>query len=694
MFKSTIISALVFQLIWAPFAYAQGTTVGKGQTKAEEPDLGAWKSKIVGSDPTGTTNCDPWSICNEPGGTPGWLNTGPSSGWDDPTTPLGSSWGISQPFSSVNQLEDSWAYMVKMSDVVSAPYEKDIVKLIRNNATKNQDEIADIIIGDGKFEAASWGAVVAVVFFTMNYLVTKLTNSSGGVWSAIGTVGSAAVTTYWEFYESFRAQAGMILRLDALYGGIGDNPTTRLNRIKNSFAFFSLLSGLQNLSVQKISGLITSRLLARAGATAAAQAVLPAAVGAAATAATAAATQAAGQAAANAAAQAELPVLNAAVTQVLTQAASKETGTVAIQGASGTVTQVSKKGLLTQFAIWFKNLGEGGQKIVAGAIACFITAIVSVGINYYSTWVMGHTMKVKFQRESAEREAEGLATINQSSEAKHALWLILTRDVFNRMVPTKVTKEDVKVFSTQGEKLVEKVENKPVQIQGYYKPNFPIEEQQRYANLVAKMLPLVNSQTFGNEFDELAKDFKENPKMIDNYLNNLRDSLSVEAKIWFMKIILTGMYVKGRLNDGDVTTLHTVARFLALEPPPGKKPADNDVRNIQISRYALMVNQIEKAIADKQRIVAGLGPKKNLSEPEKTLLEDVKKRGVSGQVIYEQFKNVGEAMVRVAQTQKANPDADLTEGMKQAIDEQVDLMVDGLKKEASMWEKIKKSAGF
>lgn len=597
----------------------------------------------------GDVPADPWNIGSDNG--TGWNN-----GWtSDPangTDPYSLGWGGGTGFTTLSPFDDLAAYAIQMAGVLTFPYYQSISDLRSKNSFENDDQIAEAIIKDAIKSAGGWGAINSVIY-TLGTLVQPKLNPGGG--SAGWAFGGLVATLGHDFYQVFKTQSTMILKLAALYGELPNNPQERVDLLKTSFAVAAGIGGAVTNGQIFLAKMIEKQLgveaaiAAQAGTTLLAQEVFANTVATGAT--------------------------NALSKEVLAKAIPKGIQEIAVReitieatslaAANGIVQAAARDGLqvtITKAAgnRWIAALkSDGAKKLGAGLLAGAVAAFLSYQANALSTKWLAKDIKSFFKASREIREAKAIRYVKTNPLMRKTLWMILTRDVFNRVPDKNVQLRYAQVVASE----VPLVKNKMVDEFADVVTNFNNTTQSMCVSATTpkptvrtdldKVIgekTVVLSDDFGKPtpIEECnKKDVKTFSVAIDKNLVaiNKKFKINTDAKLYLMKLIVAGMYTKGSLSEEDYTSLETIAILLGLQAPPNVQVAHNDRRLDDIARYLGLLTEMDKAVYDREMLLARADAIKSSSDVKKqSALKKVEKWGPAGQIILEDFETQAPVM--------------------------------------------------
>ncbi|MBK9294941.1 MAG: hypothetical protein IPM57_10975 [Oligoflexia bacterium] len=649
-FMKVVLSALLTVQLVLPttvFAQSQGmlpsSSFYAGDNAVTAPAAGTTTGRF------GDVGSDPWSIGGDQG-------TGWSGGWtSDPslgTDPYSLGWGSGMGYTTLNPMDDLGAYILQASGVLNYPYYQDIRELKKSRSYTNDDEIAEQIIKKASISAGSWGALASILF-ALAPLNPKLNPSSGSA-SGWGIGIGIGLVLGGEFLAVFKTQSEMILKLAALYGELPDTPQARASLLNTTLAIATGIGTGTTLFQSKLTKYLEKRfgLL-----------VVNSAKGVINQIPTTAFQQVVSEGAQAATAKVIANQIPAAVQQSFIKEVTFEAteraamqgliDRAASEGAQVTVTKTAARGVLAKI-----RFSDDTKKLGAGLLAGFISAGIAYGINALPTMWIGNNAKAKFKADRAARTAEAVVQVKSSPIIRKTLWMILTRDVFKRIPNKELQLSYAQAVATE----IPLIKNNQVDEYKEIAEEFNQNTKQICANTKAKVAIRrdLDEKAVGDKTVILTDDF-DTPKMdedcdpksiktvsvaIDKNLVTIkRLDVNTEAKIYFLKLILAGMYQKGTLDADDYKSLDAVAIMLGLMPPPNVQVARNDKRLVDIGRYLSLLAEMDKAAYTKEIILAKAESIKNSGdENKKNALNKVQTWGPGGSIILEDLESAAPLM--------------------------------------------------
>jgi hypothetical protein len=540
---SFIVVTLLTQLAFGPLAIANTD----GHLVAYNADP-YWTNPALGGsvDPNKPTSWwnlnsqtntgNPWSYP----GQPQWNSTGPggSLGWGDGTTSgdnygLYGHWGTPGTPKATDTL---WMKFIRLSGVVNKDYNLMVQQLRESSGYEEDDLIADKIIKDGGVRAAMIGATGSFITSLLNLATQSNAQNNGGtdfgnLISLLGIAPEAAILAV--------RQMTMVMLLAALYGEL---PADEDDRVEIAAIPFGVSLGASTIN-KVLTQLIVKKFMTR-------QVVQE--IG----------KQAAAQAASQAAVTTGAELIGVAMA---TQAAAGVTSSVA----------TGKFAKLVKFFV--------------PPLVMALKAITAGAIDYGSTTIIGRHAKNLYRKIALTHRSKTIIAIKSESRAKHALWLVLSRDVF----PT--TLEEA---TKQGHR------------------EAALEDTKRFAAILDREVPLVVNDRW-NELQAMNDDFNSqvsnvgsdapHSTIIDEYLLTLGKDWDLHAKLYLVQIVLSAMLMKGGLTYHDNEVLDTMAIELRLYPPPKVEVASlkaDDPRIDARGRYLQLKRRMQEtvALAENQKI--------------------------------------------------------------------------------------------
>ncbi len=498
-------------------------------------------------------NNDPWG-----GSDNSWPNDPNGNYFGDPTNdPFGvyNGFGNSNLYMNIRPTDTIWVKLIRYTGVLNKDYAGLVHDLRRKNGYQSDEAIAQEIVSTAAKDAGWSGAAISTIPFVLKQFFPGLTdpNNLGGF--SVGMTISVAP----EFLLQFRQQAIMIMTLAELYGELPNDEDERLKLVQTSFLISMLADGALQFGHGSVLSLLTS----------AANKYFPL-------------EQTASQMLAN-----TVPQISASgAIKVAESAGNSELSLLADALATKVIAPEAAAVAANKIVVGQDPSGNSNAMTFTSTavhnmipvLAACVSAAAAYGLDRYATRKIGLNAKVAFELAKNKHQAKSIFNIRNDSRAKGAVWLIVTRDVFQN--------------------------------------SKNLDDQKLYAAILDKEMPLANNKSW-DERKELFEAYSQDSKIIDGYLRELADELDTNAKLYLVKLVLAGMLMKGGLNYKDQTSLRIVATLLGLYNPPkininALKPGD--IRRAERDRFIQMRAKMLQAVGinlgekESDEILTTVGP--------------------------------------------------------------------------------------
>ncbi|MDZ4675871.1 MAG: hypothetical protein SGI74_00025 [Oligoflexia bacterium] len=555
-FSSFLVTILIAQISFGPLAIASPALVPYAADPYwTNPNLGgsvdpfnrtSWwnaNSNTPLSSTNNTITSNPWSYTTN---APIWDSTGPggSSGWGDPSITGSDTYGLYGAWNSNSvskQTDVPWMKFIRLSGVLDKNYNAIIQVLRQQSGYEDDDLIADKIISDGGRFAAMVGASGSLITSLLNLALNPNPQNNAGapantdfgnLITYLGIAPEAAILAI--------RQISMVMTLAALYGEL---PAEDEDRIAVASVPFGVSLGITTAN-KVLTQMLVKRFMAK-------QVVVE--IG------KIAAAQAASQVA-------------------ITTGAEIIGMAVATQAAAGVTSRVATGKFAKLVKFFVPPLVMALKAITAGAL------------DYGSTTIIGRNAKNYYRKAELAHKSKSILAIKSESKAKHALWLVLSRDVFPVMVED-ATRAGLKISA--------------------------LDDTKRFAAILDKAVPLVVNERW-NEYETMMNDYNANilpasanqparSVIIDEYLLALGKDWDLHAKLYLVQIVMAGMLMKGGLTYHDNQVLDTMAIELRLYPPPKVELSQfkpNDPRIDARGRYLQLKRRMQESVAQAENMKA------------------------------------------------------------------------------------------
>jgi len=577
-------------------------------------------------------NTDPWGLGDDD---PSWNYNGPGNGnWgeDDPNSPFSTgNWGGGTPSTDLGFVDRM------LKSILTANYSDEVVEDMNEHGIWNsetQDAVADEIINKYSGYATSWSIGASAGIALLDYLFLGKWRGTGPISGPISTVvGGGLILTagMGEAFNVMRMQISMLLEIMELYGELPSNPVQR-----SSEASLAMTTGLGgpalNLAVNRILKLVPLAGAVPPGAppTLPTFPLDPGAAGA-------GAAPAAGN-----------PFIN--------ETLIGQSGISASAEAEKAVPEImAKSGLLSAATNRF-----GGKKVMEFlaahttlfkvAASTAFAAVTTYGITEY----MGKHYKKKFRKLAKLHEHNVLEAFKNNSDAKQAIWLILTKDVFRKdKTDDALTDQDAKLYATIISQKIPLLHygsyNEKEALFRQYKASGEDPEKlkvdEKPTKVVAAPTPKPTPDIFGGFGGPITPSPTPKPmNEIDKKLARLNRDLDLQQKLYFIKLIESGMLMKGFLSSRDNETVETIGIELGINPPPKLVLKDNDPRKLVHAHYKALrdglVGEVRKKV-----LAASVGASAQNVDAIAAKLPPGDLRYSAGEVIMEDFYNPEQQLI-------------------------------------------------
>jgi len=499
-------------------------------------------------------NNDPWSLG---GDDPLWNTNGPDNGnWGgtDPNSPFSSgNWGggdYSTP--KLTFLES------QMWKILTANYTDEVVDDMNEHGTWNsdtQDAVADEIIKKYSYYSTAWSIGASAGEALLDYIFMDKWRGTGVVTGPLSTLAGGGLMATALIVESFKVmqmQLTMLLEIMELYGELPSNPMERSNEASLAMTTGLVGPGL-NLAVNRALKLSTGMVSPPT--------TIP-----------------------------NFPSLpiGPVAPPVSPETLLGKTGIASAQEAERVAPEIMAKSGFLKAATDKFGASKVGAILLAHstlfkiAASTAFAALTTYGITNY----MGKHYKKAFRKMAKLHEHNVLESFKNNSDAKQAVWLILTKNTFR---PDKtddaLTPQDAKLYATivsqkipllhygnynESDSLFREYKKEVPSPSPIPKPKLPLDPDP--FNLVNSPFPL-------------PKDTPKPPNEIDKKLERLKRDLDLQQKLYFVKLVESGMLMKGFLSSRDNDTLETISIELGINPPPKVTLKDGDPRTLVQVRY-------------------------------------------------------------------------------------------------------------
>jgi hypothetical protein len=547
------------------------------------------------TDQTSLVNSNPWEIGDDD---PTWNYNGPDNGqWGgiDPNSPFSNgNWGggtYTAP--KLTFLEQ------QMWSAITANYTNEVVDDMQEYGiwdSDTEDTVADQVISKYSKYATAWAIGATAGEALLDFVFLDKWRASGAVVGpAISSLGLSGLALMTESFQVMQMQITMLLEIMEVYGELPTNPTERANE-----ASLAMTSGLVGPGLNLV---ISRALRIAAGAGAPPVSVLPVpGVGGGGLVppipmpnfgpSTGSVVDAVGSATADTL-MGKTGIANAAEVEKVVPAIMEKTGFLKAAIARFGATKVGA--FMAAHSALFK----------IGASTAF-AALTTYGI----TRAMGNHYKKYYRKLAKLHEHNVLESFKNNSDAKQAVWLILTKNAFR---PDKaddaLTAQDAKLYATIVSQQIPLLHNgKYSESETLFKQYKAGGEDPDKLKLTpkpegtpgVKPSPSPTPNIFAGFGDPSPKDTPKPSNTIDIKLARLQRDLDLQQKLYFIKIIESGMLMKGFLSSRDNDTLENISIQLGVNPPPKLVLKDNDPRALVEARYKALrdglVGEVRKRV--------------------------------------------------------------------------------------------------
>jgi hypothetical protein len=243
-----------------------------------------------------------------------------------------------------------------------------------------------------------------------------------------------------------------------------------------------------------------------------------------------------------------------------------------------------------------------------------------------------------------------LESFNNNGVAKDAVWLILTKFVFRPdNAAEALSTEDAKLYASIISQRIPLIHN------GDYSESKVLFEQYRTAEKPALSdllkAPSINPaapgdsevtpKSNGGQVVDFGPGAAGSSSTNQNKLNDIdydllvlnRDLKDVQQKLYMVKLIESGMLMKGFLSPRDNKALETISVELGLAPDPKHPLKDNDPRMLVHSQYLAMRDGLYGEVRKKAMLMQNTKAKASAT----SYLTSDKPAHFSGEIILEDF---------------------------------------------------------
>jgi hypothetical protein len=308
---------------------------------------------------------------------------------------------------------------------------------------------------------------------------------------------------------------------------------------------------------------------------------------------------------------------------------------------------------ISYLRVCFQNLSTMNKTIMLAGLL----GVASGTITYFSTKIVGNHYKKVMILAAANDKLRGIRELQGSPDAESAMWLLLTKYVFRRdkitdatNVEDNLTDDEKKLYAAIVSQEFPLVHSRfHDQAKALFKKYRTSASQPLFAagdtNFIIPMAPVNGlptatdkpvvtnkpAPTIKDMFSEPSKDTPvvkndpfpttwpvQDPKPagsanvkfsveIDNELVRLRDHLHEAAKLYFIRVIYSGMLMKGYPTTDDATAIETIAIELGLTPPHTATTntlKSDDPRFLTKSRYENLISGLKLQVQQRSAITA------------------------------------------------------------------------------------------
>lgn len=252
----------------------------------------------------------------------------------------------------------------------------------------------------------------------------------------------------------------------------------------------------------------------------------------------------------------------------------------------------------------------------------FLAFALVYGLNKKATEYLGKRAKMFFKAKRVPMLGKNIFNLSNDYKAKAVLWILLTKNVF---------------------------------------PKMDLESAKMYAAILHTQMPLIKTDKI-DEREAIFADYeKHQDKLIEKYLNDLNYKLSINAKLYLMKLLLSGIYMKSQPTFEDDMLISSTAARLDLyftgnalnqlkRQVGGPNMAFYDYRYSNYLRFQYMMTQLANQVSSWQLKLGG-----GEDPGQVTIAGAPVKKWQSGKLILEEFKIAGPVIEfnKEAQRQKS-----------------------------------------